>query len=108
MIIKTVAGYMKIPGWTIIFAILGARIFGGFSLSKISAVDTVSRSKVPVLIIHGVDDDFVPEQMSEEIAEANPDKVTRLAIPKAGHAMSYMVDKKAYIKAMDDFIEKTL
>ena len=107
-IIKTAAGYMKIPGWTIIFGILGARVLGGFKLSKISAVDTVSRSKVPVLIIHGADDDFVPEEMSAEIADANPDKVTRLTIPKAGHAMSYLVDKKTYIKAMDDFIERTL
>ena len=107
-IIKTVAGYMKIPGWTIIFAIIGARIFGGFSLEKISAVDTVRGSKVPVLIVHGLDDDFVPEKMSEEIAEANPDKVTRITVPGAGHAMSYMVDKAKYLKAIDDFIEKTL
>jgi len=107
-IITTVAGYMHIPSWTIVFAVLGAKLFGKFDLIKISAVDTVSRSKVPVLIIHGLADDFVPEKMSEDIAKANPDIVTRVTVPGAGHAMSYMVDKAAYIKAMDEFVEKTL
>lgn len=107
-IITTVAGTMHIPSWAIIFAIIGARILGRFSLIKISAVDTVSRSKVPVLIIHGLEDDFVPEYMSEKIAEANPDIVTRFTFPGASHAMSYFTDKERYKKIMDDFIAKTL
>ena len=104
-IIKTVAGYMHIPGWTIIFAILGAKLFGHFYLSDISAVDTVAKSKVPVLIIHGKADDFVPEQMSAEIAEKNPGIVTRVTVDGAGHAMSYMVDPAKYTGALDSFID---
>ncbi len=103
-IIKTVAGYMHIPGWTIIFAVWGAKLFGRFDLIKISAVDTVAKSKVPVLIIHGLADDFVPESMSAEIAEKNPSIVTRVTVDGAGHAMSYMVDEKKYTKAIDDFL----
>ena len=103
-IIKTVAGYMHIPGWTIVFAILGAKIFGHFDLSDISAVDTVAESKVPILIIHGLADDFVPERMSEEIAEKNPSIVTRVTVAGAGHAMSYMVDEEKYTNTIDDFL----
>ncbi len=103
-IIKTVAGYMHIPGWTIIFAIIGAKLFGHFDLTDISAVKTVSKSKVPVLIIHGLADDFVPEQMSAEIAAANPGIVTRVTVEGAGHAMSYMVDKEKYTRAIDEFL----
>ena len=103
-IIKTVASYMKIPGWTIIFAIWGAKLFGHFDLTDITAIDTVAESKVPVLIIHGLADDFVPEKMSAEIAEKNPSIVKRVTVDGAGHAMSYMVDENKYTKSIDDFL----
>ena len=107
-IITTVAGYFHIPSWTLIFAIWGAKIFGHFDLSDISAVDTVARSKVPVLIVHGLADDFVPEQMSAVIAEKNPGIVTRVTFPGAGHGMSYMVDKEKYVRAMNSFLDTAL
>ena len=106
-IIVTVAGYMHIPAWTLVFALIGARLFGHFELSDITAVDTVKKASVPVLIIHGLADDFVPEYMSRIVVEANPEMVTRVTVEGAGHAMSFLVDRDKYTAAVDAFLEKT-
>lgn len=90
------------------FVILGAKIFGGFDVTEISAEEAVRSSKIPILLIHGVDDNFVPAEMSEEIAKANPEKVTRHTFPGADHALSYMVDTPRYRKLVTEFVQHVL
>lgn len=90
------------------FVIWGAKIFGGFDVTEISAEEAVRSSKIPILLIHGVDDNFVPAEMSEEIAKANPEKVTRHTFPGADHALSYMVDTPRYRKLVTEFVQHVL
>lgn len=90
------------------FVILGAKIFGGFDVTEISAEEAVRSSKIPILLIHGVDDNFVPAEMSEEIAKANPEKVTRHTFPGADHALSYMVDTPRYRKLVTEYVQHVL
>ncbi len=105
-IISSVSQSMHFPKFCMIFAVCGAKILGHFDLIKISAADTVKKSRVPILIVHGLGDDFVPPYMSEEIASACPDKVERITFPGAAHAMSYFTDKEKYRSAVLDFIDK--
>ena len=90
------------------FVILGAKIFGGFDVRETSAEEAVKHSKVPILIIHGEDDNFVPAAMSEAIAKANPEMVTHYVFPGADHALSYMVDTPRYQMLVRQFMEKVL
>ena len=90
------------------FVILGARIFGGFDVKETSAEEAVRHSKVPILLIHGADDNFVPAKMSEAVAAANPEMVQRHTIPGADHALSYMVDTPRYRKLVTEFAEHVL
>lgn len=90
------------------FVILGAKLFGGFDVRETSAEDAVKHSNAPILIIHGEDDNFVPAAMSEAIAKANPEKITRHTFPGADHALSYMVDTHRYRKLVMQFMEKVL
>lgn len=90
------------------FVIWGARIFGGFDVKEISAEEAVKYSKIPILIIHGADDNFVPADMSEVIAKANPEMITRHTFPGADHALSYMVDTSKYRKLVTDFVQSVL
>lgn len=90
------------------FVIWGAKIFGGFDVTEISAEEAVRSSKIPILLIHGVDDNFVPAEMSEEIAKGNPEKVTRHTFPGADHALSYMVDTPRYRKLVTEFVQHVL
>ena len=87
---------------------LGARVFGGFDLEEITAEEAVNRAYVPILIIHGEDDRFVPPEMSECIADANPYLVERQTFPKAGHALSYITDYDRYAAISRAFTNKLI
>ena len=85
----------------------GARIFGGFSLFESSPREAASKIRVPVLIIHGDADGFVPFSMSEEIQRANPSIILE-KIEGAEHAVSYLKDTRRYTALVKDFTEKIL
>ncbi len=94
------------PQWLIRpFAILGAKIYGGFDLNEITAAQAVERSQVPILIIHGEADGFVPCEMSDLVA-CNPEKIQRFTFPGAEHGISYLVDTQRYHQIVKDFMQK--
>lgn len=90
------------------FVILGAKVYGGFDVRETSGEEAVKNATVPILIIHGEDDDFVPAAMSEVIQRANPEQITRHTFPGARHALSYMVDTPRYRKLVTEFMETVL
>ena len=107
-IIRRVAGQMGIPAslaWP--FVKLGARVYGGFDIDETSAAQAVKNAKVPILIIHGEADGFVPCEMSDIVSE-NPTLVTRHTFPGADHGISYLVDGKRYRQIVTEFMEKVL
>ena len=90
------------------FLRLGAWLYGGFRFGSVCCHEAVKHTPVPILIIHGEDDRFVPAYMSEPMAAANPARVTRFTFPDAGHGMSYLVDTPRYQKLTKEFIESCL
>jgi len=108
-IIRLSSQQMELPGiikaLTEPFAILGARIFGKFNLLEANAVDAVKNAKVPILIIHGLDDKVVPHEMSEGIYNAAPQNIRRETFPEAGHGISYILDTPKYKRVSDEFID---
>jgi len=108
-IICSVMKKMKLPSGALYpLAKLSAKWFGGFCLEEASAVESLKHTTLPVLLIHGEGDCFVPSWMSVKCHEACVSESKLLLIPKAGHGMSYCYDPKEYEKAMDEFFEKTL
>ncbi len=85
-----------------------ALLYGGFHLEEASAVESLKKCKVPVLLIHGEADNFVPTYMSVACHEACVSEKELLLVPEAGHGMSYCYDAKAYEDAVLRFFEKTL
>ena len=88
------------------FVKLGAKLFAGFDLEESSAVSAVKKASIPILIIHGEGDNFVPCDMSHAIKASNPKKVTLVTIPDAGHGLSYMVNPPKYEEAAIAFLTK--
>lgn len=96
------------PQWLIKpFAILGARIYGGFDLLETDAVRAVQNTQVPILIIHGESDHYVPCEMSD-LVSANPAMVERHTFPGAAHGISYLVDAPRYHKIVKAFVQRVL
>lgn len=81
----------------------------GFRLSEASAVRQLRRARVPMLFIHGDQDDFVPFSMLDICYEACASPVKeRLAVPGAPHVGSLAADPGRYWQVVDDFIFRHL
>ncbi len=100
---------MKLPRWTLAFAWMGGWIYGkGLRLSESSALKSVANTKLPILILHGESDDFVPCDMSRAIHSTGGDKVTLVTFPEANHGYSFIVDAERYKKVTSEFISKCI
>ena len=91
------------------FLTVGAFLFGnGLRFGNVCCHEAVKHANVPILIVHGEDDRFVPAYMSEPMAAANPALVTRVTFPNAGHGMSYLMDTPRYQAMTEAFLNKCL
>lgn len=88
------------------FVWLAAKIFGRFDINAVSCAQAVKSAKIPIIILHGEEDLYVPCEMSEEILNANPKLVTRYTFPRAGHGISFFADKERYRELTEAFFEK--
>ena len=104
-IISKVCKDMHLPTWLAWpFVRCAARIYGKFSIESVSAQDAVCHSSVPILILHGEDDRFVPCSMSRDIFKNCPEHVTLRTFPDAGHGLCYVTDKERYERYIEDFL----
>ena len=72
------------------------------------ALDYLSRAgdlDVPILLFHGDDDETVPVESSDALAEARPDIVTYVRVPDATHVRSWNMNPVAYEGAVRDFLQ---
>ncbi|MCR5663468.1 MAG: lysophospholipase [Oscillospiraceae bacterium] len=103
-IIREVARQMKLPAELCArFAGLVARLLLGVGLDDADAAGAVRHAGVPILLIHGDDDRFVPYEMGCRIAAAAPERIRFETFPGAGHGMSFLTDEKRYTELVDGF-----
>ena len=109
-IIKKVIGEMKLPaGLCYPFVRLGARIYGHFDLEEHSPIEAMKKCKLPVILLHGDSDDFVPHSMSLENFEAcTSEKKRMVTIAGAGHGLAFPVNKEKYLYEAGDFFKDIL
>ncbi len=106
-IIKKVIKDFKLPGFLVYPCVrLSGRMFGHFDIESASTVEAVKNAKLPIMLVHGEDDGFVPCDMSRQIQKAcNGQLVT---VPGADHGLSYIVDTNAYRNATVGFINTVI
>ena len=68
-----------------------------------STVNALKNNAIPVLLIHGTDDSFVPIEMTYENYKVCTAPKKLFIVPGANHGMSYFVDKSGYEAAVQDF-----
>ena len=85
-----------------------AKWLGGFDPDAADAEEAVKKATVPVFLIHGEQDMFVPAEMTRRTHAACASDKGLLIVPGASHAMSYYVDNKAYLEQLHDFLEGVL
>lgn len=84
---------------------ISARLFGSFDPESFDALTAMRGCKLPVLFIHGEEDDFVPCEMSAKnyAACASPQK-RLVTVPGANHALSIAADRNLAESALSEFI----
>ena len=88
------------------FVWIGARVYGGFDPNEADAVRAVKHTKVPILLIHGEADGFVPCAMSADIQRSNPRRIRRFTFPGADHGISFLRDEARYEAIVTEFCGK--
>lgn len=77
-----------------------------FNLKKIDTIESINKSNIPTVLIHGSDDDFVPP-ISTIITNKKCENVKEiLLIDNATHGMGYLVDKSIYLNFIKESINK--
>ena len=76
----------------------------GYGMDEGNAAREVRKATVPIFMIHGDADTFVPVSMCEEIYENIASPKQKLIVEGAAHAESYYKDTEGYEKALDQFI----
>ena len=85
---------------------LCCRVMAGFSMDEASTVDALKHCTLPLLLVHGEADDFVPCSMTRAAYEAAGCEKTLLTVPGAGHGMSFLVEHDRVYAALVDFLDK--
>lgn len=76
-----------------------------YDIKEASALEQVKKATVPILFIHGDNDDFVPEYMCEKLYEAANCKKDKLIIHGAGHTESRYKEPETYYNKIFDFLD---
>lgn len=104
-IIRKICRDVHIPGFLAVpFGVAAGAIWGHFWLPEISAEDAVRRAKVPVLLIHGMEDKYIPPEMSRRIQSGCAGECFLELFPGAAHAGSCLTDTARYSKILDAFV----
>lgn len=98
-----------LPAWLSIWATdIFTRIFAGFSLREKDTRISLASSKVPVFMIHGKEDDFVPCKMTEDGYAACTSDKQILLVDGADHGVSFLYDSDGYTNMLITFLEKNM
>ena len=82
------------------------RAFADFSIKEASTLDAVSKTKRPILFIHGTADTFVPCAMSQAAYDVCASEKQLILVDGARHGYSYLVDRPRVQAALAAFLEK--
>ncbi|MEI0561167.1 alpha/beta hydrolase [Brachyspira pilosicoli] len=80
----------------------------GYFFSEANALKSVSKTKTPILFIHGSEDDLVPLEMMERLYNACSSNKDKLIVEGAYHISSAKHNETLYWKKIKEFISEHL
>lgn len=79
-----------------------------FSLRDAAPLNHVIKSKVPILFIHGKNDEYVPPRMTQQLYDSCPAPKKLLLVPGAEHANSSSVNPALYEEYLTEFLTREI
>lgn len=106
IILRTVRDKHHMPPYPLIYFMnFWSRLLAGFDFRECSVCDALARTRLPVLLIHGEADTYVPAEMSRRAAQVAPERVTLVLIPQAPHAQAVFYQPEEYLTHMLTFLD---
>lgn len=115
---KCMKAWFKLPKFPVYYgAVAWIKLLAGFDMNAVNCRDSLAKLRgtgVKILVAHGLADNFVPCEMSCENTKAfdyMPESARRevmelLLTPGAGHGMSFGVNEREYLAAIDRLFAK--
>lgn len=75
---------------------------------KFDSIDKIDQVRMPVLIVHGTADPYVPARFSEELYEAAQEPKRLLLIEGGTHNNSMRIGRREYRQALDELLDEPL
>ncbi len=82
------------------------KIRAGYKIGDSQPIEQVKKCHLPIMFIHGKDDDFIPNTMAYDLYNATKGPKEILIVNGAGHANSCSVDSNLYYSKIQSFIDK--
>lgn len=87
------------------FINLCCKIFGKFDITKSNAIDAIKNTDIPILLIHGRADGFVPYDMSQSIYDSKTECCTLVLVENANHGLGFLVDTENVVAKLESFLK---
>lgn len=90
------------------FLNFACRVLGKFSITKHNTIDCVAKTNLPIMLIHGEKDTFVPCEMSKKAFENCHENCRLFLSSEAGHGTSFLFDTEDLISQIKSFLTDCL
>ncbi len=81
-----------------------SKLRAGYSFQEASALEQVKKTKIPILFIHGSEDNFVNTNMVYRLYDACPTQKDLMVVEGAGHGQALYLDPETYFNKVFGFI----
>lgn len=82
-----------------------ARIFAGFSLREQDTRRSLTKNRLPIIMVHGIDDGFVPCEMTKSGYAACTGEKQLLLVEGADHGVSFLIARDKYTAMITRFLD---
>ena len=90
------------------FTKLAFRVVANVNMNDAKAIVSVKKTNIPILFIHGEEDDFVPLIMGKKLYSECKSEKAILIVPGARHAVSAMENFALYDNKITEFLSKII
>lgn len=105
-ILKAGLRNLHIPAFMVYPASFLAKLLYGVSFTEARPLTAVKGNQIPLLIMHGADDDFILPEHSAAVKDTTEGYAELHYFPNAGHAESAIKDPERYLAILTDFLKK--
>lgn len=97
----------KIPKWLAMPSTnILTKLRAGYTFKEASAIKQVEKNRVPMLFIHGEDDDYVPYEMVRRLFDACNAPKEIYTVSGANHADAFYKNPSLYIDTVSSFLKQ--